>query len=317
MDYSTFKEIVTEKILDYMPEKFKNYTVETGPVQKTNRKMDALRIVPCWIEEGMAVPVVYLEHMYKHYKGTGSISTVLENTAQVLARGFEEAEKIGGISFTEPEKRVTMSLVNTGQNREMLQHVPNRQFHDLSVVYRYIVGTGRESSDISSVLVDNKTADMMGMDEGQLFKTAQGNTLEFMGLVIKPLAEVLKEILLSEGMAADEAEGVVQLPEGKPQIYVITNRAGVNGAVYMMYDGVLQGLAQETGSDLYLLPSSVHEVMAVPAYGNPASLAQMVEEINVKAVELEERLSNNVYHYDKMLHKLSVAAGKICLAAQH
>ena len=100
-------------------------------------------------------------------------------------------------------------------------------------------------------------------------------------------------------------------------MYVITNRAGVNGAVYIMYDEVLQGLAQETGSDLYLLPSSVHEVMAVPAYGNPASLAQMVEEINVKEVELEERLSNNVYHYDKMLHKLSVAAGKICLAVQH
>ena len=166
MDYSTFKEIAAEKILDYMPEKFKNCTVETEPVQKTNRKMDALRIVPCWITEGMAVPVVYLEHMYKHYNGTGSISTVLENAAQVLALGFEEAEKIGGISFTEPEKRVTMSLVNTGQNREMLQHVPNRQFHDLSVVYRYIVDAG---SDISSVLVDNKTADMMGMDEGSAF----------------------------------------------------------------------------------------------------------------------------------------------------
>ncbi len=314
MDYSTFKEIAAEKILDYMPEKFKNCTVETEPVQKTNRKMDALRIVPCWITEGMAVPVVYLEHMYKHYNGTGSISTVLENAAQMLARGFAEAERIGSISFTEPEKRITMSLVNTGQNKEMLQHVPNRQFHDLSVVYRYIVDAG---SDISSVLVDNKTADMMGMDEGQLFKTAQENTLEFMGLVIKPLDEVIKEILLSEGMAADEAESIVQLPEGKPQMYVITNRAGVNGAVYIMYDEVLQGLAQETGSDLYLLPSSVHEVMAVPAYGNPASLAQMVEEINVKEVELEERLSNNVYHYDKMLHKLSVAAGKICLAVQH
>lgn len=314
MDYSTFKEIVAEKILDYMPEKFKNCTAETELVQKTNRKMDALRIVPCWITEGMAVPVVYLEYMYKHYNRTGSISTVLENAAQMLARGFAEAKRIGSISFTEPEKRITMSLVNTGQNKEMLQHVPNRQFHDLSVVYRYIVDAG---SDISSVLVDNKTADMMGMDEGQLFKTAQENTLEFMGLVIKPLDEVIKEILLSEGMAADEAESIAQLPEGKPQMYVITNRAGVNGAVYIMYDEVLQGLAQEMGSDLYLLPSSVHEVMAVPAYGNPASLAQMVEKINIKAVELEERLSNNVYHYDKMLHKLSVAAGKICLAVQH
>ncbi|MBQ8243198.1 MAG: hypothetical protein IJZ40_07015, partial [Bacteroidaceae bacterium] len=36
-------------------------------------------------------------------------------------------------------------------------------------------------------------------------------------------------------------------------------------------------------------------------------LAEMVSEINMDQVALEERLSNQVYHYDKDLRKLSLA----------
>ncbi len=308
MDYITFKKMASEKILDYMPEEFKDYTVKVETVWKTNRNMDGLRLMSPCTRDGMAVPVVYLEHMYRHYKGTGSISIVLEDAAQLLIAGFAEAGKTGRISFTEPEKRVIMSLVNTGQNMEMLQHVPNRQFHDLSVVYRYVVETG--IGGISSVLVNNNVADMLGMDEVQLFKTAKRNTLELMGLAVKPLSEAMKEILINEGMAERDAEVFVKLPGKKNSVYVITNKAGWNGAVCMMYDAVLQKLAQKMGSDMVLLPSSVNEVLAAPAgIETPESLADMVKEVNIAAVEEEERLSDNVYYYDMGLHNLSVLAG--------
>ena len=41
--------------------------------------------------------------------------------------------------------------------------------------------------------------------------------------------------------------------------------------------------------------------------GDPYELAEMVSEINMDQVALEERLSNQVYHYDKDLRKLSLA----------
>jgi len=41
--------------------------------------------------------------------------------------------------------------------------------------------------------------------------------------------------------------------------------------------------------------------------GEPNELAQMVNEINMDQVSLDERLSNQVYHYDKDLRKLSLA----------
>ena len=56
------------------------------------------------------------------------------------------------------------------------------------------------------------------------------------------------------------------------------------------------------------MPSSIHEVIAVSTdLGNPNELAAMVAEINMDQVSLQERLSNQVYHYDKDLRVLSMA----------
>ena len=91
-------------------------------------------------------------------------------------------------------------------------------------------------------------------------------------------------------------------------MYVISNSTGINGAVSMLYENELHKLANQMEDDLYVLPSSIHEVIAVPAsMGNPNELAEMVSEINMNQVALEERLSNQVYHYDKDLRKLSLA----------
>lgn len=91
-------------------------------------------------------------------------------------------------------------------------------------------------------------------------------------------------------------------------MYVVTNSCQINGAVSMVFEDILHGLAEATGTDLYILPSSVHEVIAVPAdIGSPETLAEMVEEINLGQVPLNERLSNQVYYYEKEQRRLSMA----------
>lgn len=45
--------------------------------------------------------------------------------------------------------------------------------------------------------------------------------------------------------------------------YVISNNKGINGAVSMLYEDGLHDLAEKLGSDLYIMPSSIHEVIAV------------------------------------------------------
>ena len=67
-------------------------------------------------------------------------------------------------------------------------------------------------------------------------------------------------------------------------------------------------LSSQLESDLYILPSSVHECIAVSTnVGDPYELAEMVSEINMGQVALEDRLSNQVYHYDKDARRLTLA----------
>lgn len=52
----------------------------------------------------------------------------------------------------------------------------------------------------------------------------------------------------------------------------------------------------------------MHECIAVSVdMGDPYELAEMVNEINMSQVVLEERLSNQVYHYDKDARRLTLA----------
>ena len=94
-------------------------------------------------------------------------------------------------------------------------------------------------------------------------------------------------------------------------MWIISNKSGINGAVSMLYEENLHQLAEKLGENFFILPSSVHEVIAVPvemAGKNLTNLIEMVQEANMSSVELGDRLSNSVYHYDSNARKVTLAA---------
>lgn len=84
------------------------------------------------------------------------------------------------------------------------------------------------------------------------------------------------------------------------------------GATSILYEDKLHELAEKMDSDLYIFPSSVHEVIAISdKFVNTEELAEMVYEINMDQVELSDRLSNQVYHYDKDNRTLRLASDSV------
>ena len=76
----------------------------------------------------------------------------------------------------------------------------------------------------------------------------------------------------------------------------------------MFYGNALEELSETIGSDLYILPSSVHECIAVSTeLGDPETLAEMVQEVNGSQVAPEEQLSDHVYHYDANTKEITLA----------
>lgn len=307
MDYEIFKAVVKEKFLSYMPEEYRDAEIKIYPAKKVNRTLDALTVMPG--DDSRVFPTIYINEMYEHYQACGDLETVLREVARQYAQTAEmvKDQKPETVMDMEHFKdNVIMCLINTEQNRELLADVPNRQFQDLSVIYRWVVD--RTPETVGSVLVSDKVAEMAGMTEEELFRHACKNTRELNPVSIMSMQEVMFEVL---SIPPEMRDLFGQEPTPADNMWIISNESRINGAVSMLYEENLHKLAEKLGDDLYIMPSSIHEVIAVPsemARGDVTSLLEMVQEVNMGSLKLEERLSNSVYHYDRNARKVTLAA---------
>lgn len=304
MNYEIFREVVAEKFMDYLPEEFKDMKVEVRPVEKVNQTMDGLTL----IGDGVKIsPTIYINNMYDSYLKTEDLQGELVKAANVMNEAMKDAPDIlPSVDMEKAKDNIVFQLINTEQNKLLLADAPNRQFQDLSIVYRWVMKV--EDAGIQSAVIRNPLAKQLGFSEEELFKLAVENTRRIFPPTVKNMNEVIRDMFLKDGMPPEIAEMMVGEIPPENSMYVISNNRGINGAISMLYEDQLHDLAENLETDLYIMPSSIHEVIAVSSnMGDPNELAQMVAEINMDQVSLDERLSNQVYHYDKDLRKLSLA----------
>lgn len=85
------------------------------------------------------------------------------------------------------------------------------------------------------------------------------------------------------------------------QMYVLTNQSKIHGASCILYEDVLRDFSDKLGRDLYILPSSIHEVILLPKTESfdRDGLNCMVQEVNRDGVSMDEVLSDHVYEYNR------------------
>lgn len=305
MSYEIFKEVVADTFKDYLPEQYRDMELKVLSVNKVNRMMDGINLIG-GKEDRLISPTIYINDMYDYYKTCNDLKEAIQAGAERMVNAFRECPEVSRVALADAKDNIVFQLVNTEQNRELLAGVPHREFQDLSIIYRWAMKV--DTAGIQSAVVKNELAEQLGLTEEQLFKLASENTRRILPPCVKSMNEILREMFMKDGMPQEIAEMMVGEMPADQMMWVISNERGINGAISMLYEDKLHALATELESDLYILPSSVHEVIAVSAsMGDPNELAQMVAEINMDQVTLEERLSNQVYHYDKNLRKLSLA----------
>ena len=113
-----------------------------------------------------------------------------------------------------------------------------------------------------------------------------------------------------EDMAEDDDEedcsGLFE-PYNRP--VTVTNKLKFYGASVIASPENQEELSRRLGGDYYLLPSSVHEWIAVPVGGimKASDYAPTVRYVNRIALDPEEILSYGVYHYDAKEKRLAIA----------
>lgn len=143
-----------------------------------------------------------------------------------------------------------------------------------------------------------------GVDEGTLYQTAMENMEDADDMAFECMDELLTPCWDAEQEAKKE------LLKGCP-MYVLGNKSRINGAVQMCSKDVMGRVSGFFKQDFWILPSSIHEVILLPAgeYGEDAGeLARIVKDVNDTQLAPEEILSYHVYRYSRLTGEVSIAA---------
>lgn len=252
------------------------------------------------LKPGMSVcPAIFIDDLLERI-ASGAIGVseaareIIEaNNANKDARKFSDA--VSRLDKQSVLEKVSYQLINEEKNRERLCSVPHKKFLDLAVVYRVMVR--EDQYEAASFMVTNTNCENYGLGATELNHAARQNT-EKKGFKVQTMATII-----AKHTGVSEEAGELECP-----MWVLSNEQALNGAVVMLYSRYFDRLAESIGSDLYVLPSSIHEVIAVPVNGmNSIELKAMVRDVNSSKVRVDEVLSENVYRYSRKNGIISIA----------
>lgn len=321
MEYHAFLELVREDVERTIGG---NAKALVNPIMKNNAiHLDGLSVMGG--NENIS-PTIYLNDYYKEFMEGREIGTIIDEIIDIYERNKLNAP-INVSFFTEFEqvkKKIMYKLINYDKNRELLEKVPHVRFLDLAIVFYCLV-----SDDIfenATILIHNSHMDIWNVDTDELFSIASENTPRQLKGQVRSMEEVMREMLTGElkeemktafsdlekeekglEISEEDFDGFLERILAPPSsvsenaMYVLSNNMKVNGAACLLYQDMLRELAEELDKDLYILPSSIHEVILVPVtYGcSKNDLGRMVREVNETQVADEEVLSDMVYVYSR------------------
>lgn len=292
----SFGEFVSE-MQARIQARYPDCKVRAVPVDKNNGvHLTGIIIMP---EEQNLAPNIYMENFYEEYLAGGQIEDLVDAVVQFYEehKVQEEISLPDVTDFEAVKDLICFKLINGERNREMLKSMPHRQFLDLAVIY-YIPVTLASDSD-GRITVTDRHFCLWGVDEDTLYRHAVENTRRMVPVELRSMKDVAREILLRENGGTSLPEQTDDVPDFPMYILRCGNDRQATAAA-LLYESVLREFAKRYG-DFYILPSSVFEVMLLPA-ANPspwdsAYYRSMVREVNRTQRLPEEVLSDSAYLY--------------------
>lgn len=315
LSYEGFKKRVLKEFLDYMPERYSGCEIELRKIPKVNTVLTGVIIKPKGHNGSYCSPTFYMERMYEQYKECDSFERVMANQAVYLEESMKYLpENVLNLDLAVLKDKIVFQVVNTKENREMISLCPHREFMDLTIVYRVIVNV--DDSGVSGFLITNDIADVEDMSEKLLFNLAKKNTKKLFPFKSERIEETMGRLMRKWGAGDKEIEesfpDIESVPE-KERVYVVSNEYEYFGANALIYSEVLGKVVKKIGTDCYILPSSVHDlvILSTETFKESDKLVRLVKETNSEHVRVSDRLSDSVYRYSIIDGSINMVEGQM------
>ncbi len=290
MELKTFAGIVSDGIRKQLGE---DYVISVI----TNLKNNSVELTGIMFKKtGERVsPTIYIEDLYEEYRRKKK--TLCEITDEMIARYESSRDSMQELSrfdvdYENNKRKIVYRLISKERNKELLNDMPYIPFLDMAITFHMVISVNKKY--VQSLKISKELQEKWNISVEQLLRIAKENTIKMFPAEVQGLKEFVREYLLNR------EEDLTNC--GKVDMIVVTNELGINGATVILYDGIIEELAERYESDLYVIPSSIHEMIVVPAKEDPEKelyeiLKFMVKDINEHFVADEEILSNRVYTY--------------------
>lgn len=291
MEYKEFVEYIKMNA-GYIAGEGGNITIN-HVIKNNGCEMDGLVIM----EKGKDIaPTIYLDSLYELYTNGENIKSIIRQIELIYEQNKNNVTFDVNIlkHFDTIKDKIVYKVVNYRSNEKLLEQVPHKRILDLAVVFYCLLDN--EYGRSATALIYNNNLKNWNVTIDDVYKAALKNTPDLLHSKISSMAALFEKC----GVNVDGEE--VDLKDYVPSdMYVLTNESKLNGASCILYENVLYDFAQKLGADLYILPSSVHEVILLPKLSmfEKDELVNMVKEVNTEGVAADEVLSDHVYEYNR------------------
>lgn len=231
---------------------------------------------------GPICPTIYTEEFEKY------ADDELEDAVDVIVYRYNKAKEETPV--IDLEKIMNWDYVKTHLQlciqRKGNENIVKRDFLDLEEYVRVNI------DNTGSFKVKPIHLEKYGVTEDVLFHAAWDCTAP--SIVIEDMAVMIAEMT---GMSIKE---VAEMQGDNPMI-VATTKEKHFGAIAMKATDKITEVADRYGTDLAILPSSIHEILFIPVREdmNFIELNAMVHAVNINEVAPEEVLSNHAYRFNR------------------
>lgn len=232
-------------------------------------------------------PNIYLNGFYDEYLDGKDLKAIVDEVLvqdkESRIADFDAGSIADFMDFSKMRNRIGFRLINTEANKKELADVPHRNFMDLSVIYHVIFDMGKDR--VSSAKVTNAHMNTWEVTEEELWAAALENSSKRNPLSLKGLSDTLCEDFDAPGP-------VPQVP-----IDILTNKDKMFGAAVLLYPDIKELFAEKYGKNVWIIPSSVHEVLVYYDEADAEELKEMIQTVNENEVLPQEVLSDHPYKF--------------------
>ena len=283
MNFQQFSDELVDQLISMFPE---GTQIDTQAIPKNNGVfLDALIIR----EPGINIsPTIYLEDYYSLYKEGATLDEICHIVCDVFleVRLNHPVDPRFFTDFEEAKKHMVYQLINYDKNRERLSDIPHIRYLDLAIVFCCMLRL--ENGESATIQIRNEHLDLWQTNLETVKKQAFCNTPRLLPAYIQPIADAIRDLMESN-------ESLCRLlplleKDATPPLYVLTNETQICGAACMLYPTLLAEFSDSIKKDLYILPSSIHEVLLLPTDARcaDAELCALVRSVNSEQLPLTQ-----------------------------